>query len=114
MDKHSEEVQTKNTVKFTAFPDGRIEFEGSGTDEWALNDAINQVRQVANDRSAHKKAIKEVSVSSELASHAIFICFIGFISFACFFSLSRVFGTQFNFNQVQPGLQPTGAATNVK
>lgn len=111
MDKHSEqEAQQKNAVigeaqskvRFSIHPDGRIEFESEGSDEWAINDAINQARQVASENRSHQRKVKEVAATSEFASHALAVAFITFVVFVSVFSVSRIAST--HFYQVQPGV----------
>lgn len=99
--KEQEATTTDSKVKFTISADGKTEFDATGVDAWALNDAINNVRQVANENRQARQKIQEINATSQFASHCVFIAFLAILASCTGFTLSRVVSTQFTQNQIE-------------
>lgn len=91
MDKYNETREaTTNKVKFSITPEGKIEFDAEGLDQWQLNDALHQVAEQGNQQRRAAQKIKEVTLTSEFFMHCLALGFISVVALGTGFTLSRI------------------------
>lgn len=107
MDNYNEVKEaTTNKVKFSITPEGKIEFDAQGLEEWEVSEVINQVTTQARSQQKTNQRIKEVAVTGDIVMHGLAIAFITVLVTVTSFNLSRVLSTAAN--------QPRGAVQNVR
>ena len=98
MEQFSEEVQSKNKVRFTLQSNGRsIELDAENLDEYQLSEILDPVRREAKyQRQEHLNA-----VTNNIMMHCIAIAFLTIVITGGAFTISRLVSTMFNQPRVQ-------------
>jgi hypothetical protein len=103
MDNYNEvkEAEATNKVRFSITPDGKVEFDAQGLEDWRLSDAIYQTREAAQDSQKARQKLKEVAAAENIAMHCLAIAFFTFLTFGATFTLSRLVSSTFSQHQVE-------------
>jgi hypothetical protein len=98
MEQFSEEVQSKNKVRFTIHSNGRsIEVNAENLDEYQVAELLDPVRREAKyQRQEHLQ-----SVTNNIMMHCIAIAFLTLVVTGGTFTISRLVSTMFNQPRVQ-------------
>lgn len=107
MDNYNEVKEaTTNKVRFSITPEGKIEFDAQGLNEWEVTQAIDQVTAQAREQRKATQKIREVAVTGEIVMHSLAIAFLLILVMGGSFTISRIVSTVVH--------QPKGVTENVR
>lgn len=90
-----EETTTQSKVKFSLTPDGKLEFDCQGLQEWEVTNVIEQITSQANKQLKTQKLLAELANTRGLLSHCLALGFMLFTVGGCSFTVSRLASTHF-------------------
>jgi hypothetical protein len=105
MDNYIEQKEaTTNKVRFSINPEGQIEFDAQGLNEWEVSDVINQVATQAREQRSATKKIQEIKLTSEFFMHCLALGFVVVLVTGFSFTISRIVSGVFT-PEVQQNVQ---------
>ena len=89
MDNYNKEA-TQSKVRYSINPDGKVEFDANGLEEWQLTEALSQVSTQAREQRRSAQKLSELKMTSELAMHCLAVFFLTLVVTGTTFTMSRV------------------------
>lgn len=92
---NTQEATTTNKVKFLLTPEGKLEVDCQGLEQWEVTNVIDQITSHANKQLKTQKLLAELANTRGFLSHCLALGFMLFTVGGCSFTVSRLVSTQF-------------------